>query len=203
MVDEWIGPAIIAAIVSGLVSAVGWFVNSWQARALEKRRREEKVHDYQVALRAEIAGDLLNLRVADRQEFLAAVTADYKRDPDYAPFVPRLPSNVVFGAIVDEIHVLDGSVIAPIIHYAQLRQAVEQLIDDLRGSGFRRLSRERQLTMYGDYIATLDRLEVRAETAVAALNDALSSSDADPLNQALASAQGAGPAASDGEQVVP
>ena len=73
--NEWIGPAIIAAIVSGIVSAAGWFVNSWQERRLEKGRREEKVHDYQVALRAEIAGDLLNLRVADRAEFLAAVAA--------------------------------------------------------------------------------------------------------------------------------
>lgn len=41
--ELWVGPVIVAAIVSGLVSAAGWFVTSWQTIRLEERRRREKV----------------------------------------------------------------------------------------------------------------------------------------------------------------
>jgi hypothetical protein len=188
-VDPWVGPAIVAAIVSGLVSAAGWFVSSWQTRSLEVTRRSEKVRDFQIALRAEIASDLLNLEVADRSVFLQAVTAEYARDPTYAPFIPRLTSNAVFASIIADIHVLPAPVIAPVVHYARLRETLKLFIEDLRSEAFRGLPTERQLTMYADYLAQLDRLETRAAAALNALRRSLgiNSSDEDPLTQALAS----------------
>jgi len=184
--QSWIGPAIIAAVVSGIVSAVGWFVASWQAMRFERRRRDEKVRDFQVALRAEIASDLLNMQVANRGDFLATVTAEYERDPAYYPFVPRLASNVVFDAVVTEIQLLPEAVIRPVIRYARLRQTLERFIEDLRSETARTLAPQRQLTMYADYLATLDRLEALAGAAVAALDAVLNSSAAGPSTQVLA-----------------
>lgn len=188
--DLWIGPAIVAALVSATVSAIGWFVTSWQAARIEQRRRDEKVHDFQVALRAEIVTDLLAMQVADRAAFLASVTNEYANNPDYVPFVTRSATNVVFESVVGEIHILPGEVIEPVIRYAALRQTVDRFADDLRSYRFMELEAPRQLTMYSDYLATVDRLEALAERAKAALDQSLgvSSSDEGQPNPASASA---------------
>lgn len=170
--ELWVGPAIIAALVSALVSAAGWFVSSWQAQRLDERRRDEKVHDFQVALRAEIASDLLNLQVGDRTAMLAAVTSAMAQK-DYQPFVPHLARNVVFEQVVREIHILPADVIASIIHYAGLRQSVEHFIMDLRNAAKEKLPSERILLMMSDYFDMLDRLESLAAHAVSALDGSL------------------------------
>jgi hypothetical protein len=186
-VELWLGPVLVAAVVSGLVNIFGWYVTFRSTRKLDLMRRGEKVHDFQVALRAEVSSDLLNMEVADRASFLQDVAARFAADPSYSPVVPRLASNVVFEAIVREVHVLPAAVIAPVIHYARLRQTLEQFVEDMRSESFRRLPSERQLTMYSDYIATYDRLEALAQNAVAALDDSLNSSGAVLSNQASAS----------------
>jgi hypothetical protein len=186
--EAWFGPAIVAAVVSGLVSAAGWFVTSWQAIRLEQRRRDEKVRDFQTALLAEIDRDFANMAVADRAEFLEAVRAQYRADPAFVPFGPRLASNVVFDVVVREIHILPGDVIRPVIDYARVRQTLERFVEDMRGEGFRSLAADRQLTMYGDYLAMTDRLQRLAEIAGAELRRSLSSSGAVPSNRGSASA---------------
>lgn len=55
---SWIGPAIVAALISGLVSLIGLYLGGWIAIRHEKRRRREKVRDFQIALRAEIRSEL-------------------------------------------------------------------------------------------------------------------------------------------------
>ena len=117
----------------------------------------------------------------------SGLAARFAADPSYSPVVPRLASNVVFEAIVKEVHVLPAAVIAPVIHYARLRQTLEQFVEDMRAESFRRLPSERQLTMYSDYIATYDRLEALAQNAVAALDASLNSSGAVLSNRASAS----------------
>ncbi len=187
--DPWIGPAIIAAIVSGVISVAGWFVNSWQVRRLEQLRRDEKVHDFQVALEAEIRSDYVAMSVIDRAAHLQDVAAHYAEDRTYSIAVPHIASNVVFAAVVGEIHVLPGSVIAPVVDYARLRQTVEQFVIDLRSDKFTALPQARQLAMYSDYLKMLDRLEILAEQAIAALSRSLlSSPDAGQSNQLSAAA---------------
>ena len=185
--ELWVGPAIIAALVSALVSAAGWFVSSWQAQRLDERRRDEKVHDFQVALRAEIHSDLLNMVVADRAEFLDEIAARYRSDMNYSVVVAHLARNMVFESIVGQIHVLPGDVIAPVIHYARLRQTIERFIDDLRANSFSQLSAERQLTMYSDYLEMTGRLEALAQNAIAAIDLSLNNQDAGQSNPVSAS----------------
>jgi hypothetical protein len=188
-VDLWVGPAIIAALVSALVSALGWFVTSWQTLRLEARRRAEKVRDFQVALRAEIASDLLNLQVTgDRAPMLEAVTAAFANDENYQPFVPQLAENVVFAQIVREIHVLPGDVIASVVAYAGLRQSAEHFIADLRTASKDRLPAKRQLLMMSDYFEMLGRLEMLAAKAVQMLDASIASKPGEgPSNPASAS----------------
>ena len=175
--ELWVGPAIIAALVSALVSAAGWFVSSWQALRLDERRRDEKVHDFQIALRAEIHSDLLTMVVADRAAFLEEIAARYRADLNYSVVVAHLARNVVFESIVGQIHLLPAEVISPVIHYARLRQTIESFIDDLRASSFSQLSAERQLTMYSDYLDMTGRLEALAQNAIAAIDLSLNSQD--------------------------
>jgi hypothetical protein len=171
--DPWVGPAIIAAIVSGVVSAVGWFVNSWQSRRNERASRAEKVHDFQVALLAEIESDLLSTSVFDRAELLRSVSARYREEPGYSVLVPHLASNVIFDAIVKEIHILPGDVIGPVVDYQRLRQTLERFAADLRASNFGQLPPERQLVMYTDYLEIIGRLEELAQRAAIALQNSL------------------------------
>lgn len=190
--DPWIGPAIIAAVVSGVVSAAGWFVTSWQQLRLERQRRHEKVRDFQVALRAEIETDLLNMVVVDRTTLLAEVEGYYAQDPTFSIVVPFMSRNVVFDVIVKEIHVLPGVIIGRVVLYARLRQTIENFIGDLRSDRFRELPPKRQLTMYGDYLQMLERLEALAQQAIAALDRslALNTQDEDQSNLSSASGQG-------------
>lgn len=187
--EVWVGPAIIAALVSALVSAAGWFVSSWQAQRMDQMRRDEKVHDFQIALRAEIASDLLVLQVGNRDEMLTAVAAAMSQ-PDYQPFVPHLANNVVFEQIVREIHVLPGDVIAAVIHYSGLRQLVEYFITDLRNATKDGLSSQRILLMMSDYFDMLDRLETLATKAVNALDASLAINKPDAAPPSPGSAWG-------------
>ena len=186
--ELWIGPAIVAALVSAFVSAAGWFVSSWQAQRLDERRRAEKVHDYQVALRAEIASDLLGLQVGDRGEMLAGVASAMAQN-GYKPFVPHLAKNLVFEQVVREIHILPGNVIAAIISYSGLRQSVEYFVTDIRGATNENVPSERVLLMMSDYFDMLDRLEALAANAVSALDASLKVNRPDevPPNQGSAS----------------
>lgn len=202
--ELWIGPAIIAALVSALVSAMGWFVTSWQTQRLETRRRREKVRDFQAALRAEIASELLGLQVGSRDDMLAGVTAALSSDASYQPFVPRLGQNLVFEQVVKEIHILPGAVIGSVIAYQQLRQSVGHFIEDIREA--KELPPQRKLLMISDYIDMLDRLEILATNAVAALERSLllSKPDVDPPTPRSASAQAlAEPSASSGQSSSP
>lgn len=174
--EPWIGPAIVAAVVSGAVSALGWFVTGWQALRLDERRRTEKVNDFQVALRAEIESELQHLGGTDRGDLLSVVTTRMASDTGYVPFVPKLAGSPVFEALVREIQILPAAVISPVIRYARFRQTVERFVEDLRDPRYGALDGDRRLAMYTDYLAMLDSLEGWASAALAALDASLNSS---------------------------
>ena len=177
--ELWVGPAIVAAIVSGLINAAGWFVTFRQSRRLEQLRRDERIHDFQVAIRAEIASDLLGQTVFDHDELYGAVEAKYRTEAGYSVLVPHLASNVIFEAVVKEIHVLPGDVIEPLVDYQRLRQTIERFAADLRAPGFAALPAERQLAMFSDYLKMTGRLQQLARRALVALDNSLGFSTLD------------------------
>jgi hypothetical protein len=123
-VGAWIGPAIVAAVISGIVSLIVVQLNFRQSRRIDQLRRLEKIRDFQIALRAEIRSELRNLSQYDVKSLLKEVRARYDAEPGYSVSVPRLPKHLVFDAIVGEIHILPEAVIDPVVLYARQRQAV-------------------------------------------------------------------------------
>lgn len=150
--EVWVGPAIVAAVISGLVSVVVVQLNFRQERRIERLRREEKIRDFQIALQAEIRSELANLQRFDLGPLLAEVESRYARDRDYSVVVPRIAKHVVFEAVAKEIHILPEAVIGPVVFYARQRQVIEQLAEDMRDTSFKALAPERQLIMYRDYL---------------------------------------------------
>jgi hypothetical protein len=170
--DAWVGPAIVAAVISGLVSLIVVQLNFRGARKADRLRRAEKVRDIQIALRAEIRSELMNLRHHAIDAAVIEVTRRYAEESGYSVSVPRPAKHIVFEAIVGEIHILPERVIDPIVLYVRQRQAVERLVEDMRDSSFKTLSRDRQLAMYEDYARMWTTWRDLAEDAEAALNNA-------------------------------
>lgn len=174
MVEAWVGPAIVAAIISGLISLAVVQLNFRQGRKLEQARRDEKVRDFQIAIRAEIRSELRNLVQHDVAEQLVLVKSRYERDPDYSVSVPRPVRQSVFEALVNEIHVLPEAVIDPVVLYARQRNAIDSIVEDMRAPSFVALSREQQIAMYEDYLRMWDAWREFAVAAEAALSGSAS-----------------------------
>jgi hypothetical protein len=171
--NTWLGPALIAAVISSLVTAVGWLVNYRTSLGLEKERRLEKVRDFQIALRAEIRSELHHLREVDFAANFAKIEARYGESKDYSVLVTSLVQHVVFDTLVKEIYLLPEAVIDPLILYARQRQIVDQFASDMRLDTFRNAPKAQQLEMYRKYLDLMSHMLRLAQAAVAALDFAL------------------------------
>ncbi|HEY5818652.1 MAG TPA: hypothetical protein VIU14_09685 [Mesorhizobium sp.] len=168
--EGWVGPAIVAAVISGLVSLVLVQLNFRQSRRIEQIRRDEKIRDFQIALRAEIRAELLNLSHYDIEAQRSEVRRRYESDPSYSVSVPRPVRQAVFDALISEIHILPEAVIDPVVLFERQRNVVESLAEDMRDASFKMLSREQQLAMYDDYLMMWDTWRSFALNAEAVLN---------------------------------
>lgn len=168
--EAWVGPAIVAAVISGLVSLIVVQLNFAQGRKVERRRREEKIRDFQIALRAEIRSELANLSRFDLDGVLLQMERRYAEEPDFSVSVPRVTKHIVFEAIVGELHILPEAVIGPVVLYVRQRHAVESFTEDMRDATFKLLSKDRQLSMYRDYLEMWEQWRALADQAEKALS---------------------------------
>lgn len=152
MVEAWVGPAIVAAVISSIIGAIGWFVTYRLTISLDERRRAEKIRDFQIALRAEIWSELANLERFDLDALYADVVKRYQADEAYSVSVPRLARQIVFETVAGEIHILPEAVIGPVVLYARQREVVESMTKDIQDGRFATLAKDRQLAMYRDYL---------------------------------------------------
>jgi hypothetical protein len=151
--EAWIGPAILAAVIAALISVVGWFVTFRQSLQLEQRRRDEKVHDFMIALRAEIRGGLKGLEdFGKTDEILSRIQENYDASEEYSVTVPSVTPHVIFEAIVSEIHILPEEVIDDVVLYYEQHNAIAQLAEDMRAERFNKLAPKYQMQMYEDYL---------------------------------------------------
>lgn len=172
----WIGPAIVAAVISSLISVAGWIVSYNLDHRRERVRRLERVRDFLIALRAEIRSELHNLKSTDFEAHYSQIKANYS-DETYSVSVSTPAPHVVFDAIVKEIQILPAIVIDPIVIYTRQRHAIESLVGDMRSERFSKLPSDRQLAMYRDYIDLKKHLLELAETSVEVLSAALGRSE--------------------------
>lgn len=169
----WLGPAIIAALISGSISLIGLYLGGWIAIRHERRRRREKVRDFQIALRAEIRSELHNLASIDFDKHFEEIEQRYASKPGYSVFPSYPARHVVFEALKDEIHVLPEPVIDIVILYWRQRYAIEKFVEDMRDERFARLDSERQLEMYKDYVGMQKYLTETARLSARALDRSL------------------------------
>ncbi len=170
MFQSFIGPAIVAAVISALVTAAGWFVTYKTSLGIEKEKRREKVRDFQVALRAEIRSELHNLNDENLTFELEKIEQNYSKSKDYSVFVPSLARHIVFESLVKDIHVLPESVIDPLILYTRQRQLLDQFAADMRSDRFLKINQNRQVEMYQDYVGVTRYLKSLANDAVTAID---------------------------------
>ncbi len=148
-----IDPRIWQAVIAGAFVALGWIMNGWQNRRERRARRDERVRDVHRALYAEISAYLNNLGSEQALDiFCADMVARMQDDPDFAPLIPTESDDLIFTAIVEEIHVLPRTSIDAVVLYYRQLGAISALISDMRAPSFRALAAGQRIQMYSDYI---------------------------------------------------
>jgi hypothetical protein len=121
MANEWIGAAVTASLVSGLVTALGWWASHHNSVRLDGLRRIEKIRDYKSALAAEITANLDRFSDVDlathRAEMVRRIEASGETTPSFTPFVPRYATTIVFDRLLTEIALLPNEAIEAVVLY--------------------------------------------------------------------------------------
>ena len=181
---EWIGPAIIAAVMAASINVAGWFVTGQREVRRDRRRRRERREDLQIALRAEIQHymDILSNPGFDLREVWAEVVGQMETDEEYAPFVPSERNDTVFKTVLTDISILPEQVIGPVVRYYNQVFAIEAMIDDLRSYKFDGMDQEQRIKMYTDYISLkLEALD-QGNQAIETLNNSIGAPNGTAIN---------------------
>ncbi len=156
--DESIDVRVRQAMIAGSVVAAGWIITFLLQEYRFYRERRERRNDLQRALYAEIRACLDGQLRRDNlesygSEMVARMQDAADEGEDYIPFIPHETNDIVFKAIISDVHVLPIASIDPIVlYYAQLA-AIDALIADLRSEAFTKLDVDRRIAMYRDYIS--------------------------------------------------
>ena len=173
-IDAWIGPVIIASAIAAMVTVLGWVVAGRRDRQAAERLRQEKQGDICTALLAEIVHYVDGLEYFDLDELWEGVVAEMEQDATYLPFIPSERNDVIFHAIVANIHILPEAVIMPVARYYNQLFAVEAIIADLRSSDMKSEPQEKRISIYTDYISLKKQSVADGLSAIAALQAHLS-----------------------------
>jgi hypothetical protein len=192
--EGWIESAVIAVVISSLVTVAGWFVAHGSERRLEAARRQEKIQDYQTALLADIRSTGSRFASVDYDRHLDEVTTRIEQAPDddpYTPFVPREPGSLLWPSIAQEVHILPTEVIDRVVLFFSQLETIRNFVDDLRSEQFARLEKSRKAAMYRDYVRMCRVASQQAADAQAALRAGLGLA---PLNSLEPAPSGLGAA---------
>ena len=175
--ENWVGPAVTATIISSLIAITGWYVALRTSLRLDRTRREEKVRDVQTAVLAEIESNQSRFAIIDLDAHLGAIASRIRTEPNYTPYVPKDASTIIFDALLKAIHILPISTVEPVVSYYKQVIAVGYFVEDLRSESFRSLDPDRQIAMYTDYIDMIRSALNEAERAHHALSSSLKRAD--------------------------
>lgn len=171
-----IDTVVIAAAVSAAVTVVGWFASHWSTRRLEDSRRNEKIIDVQTALLADIESNLSRYAEIDLDAHLKSITDRILKPgaaKPFTPFVPRDAIEVVFEAIIADIHILPTDVIGDVVGYYKQEYKLRELIFDLRSDRYSELEPERKAQIYRDYVWQIKTVIYSGTTAINGLSQSL------------------------------
>ena len=166
--EAWIGPAIVAVLISSIVTVAGWFMALRHERLREAERRQERIEDIQTALLADIRSSSHRFSGTDLDLHLREIEARISRAMPaeaYTPFVPREPGSLLWPSVAGEVHILPNEVIDAVVIYFSQLETIRLFAEDLRADQFASLNPERKIEMYGDYIKMAKYLVDLAEEA--------------------------------------
>lgn len=172
--DAWIGPVIIASAIAAMVTVLGWVVAGRRDRQAEDRQRVEKQDDICTALLAEIVHYVDGLEYFDLDALWETVVAEMEEDVTYLPFIPSERNDVIFHAIVANIHILPEAVIMPVARYYNQLFAVDAIIADLRSNDMKSEAQDKRISIYTDYISLKKQSVADGLSAISALQAHLS-----------------------------
>jgi hypothetical protein len=171
--EIWAGPAIIAALVTALLTL--W--RDWQQerrgdrqtqRDQQERRRRQK--DTAAALMAEIDAFRRSFSHADLKAHMSEITQAFREDPQFSPVLLRQSFDFVYRSHVQDLGVIASDALVPVVAFYGQLDRVAKVIEDLRSDSLLRVPSERRLEIYRDYV---EMLETALDDAVTA-RDALS-----------------------------
>ena len=168
--------AIIAAIVSAAVTALGWFASHWSEQRLETQRRIERIVDVQTALLAEIESNLTRYEEIDLDQHTTDMVRNItrkRRGRSFTPFVPRYATEIIFEAMLADIHILPTETIDDVVAYYKQEYKLRELVEDLRSSRYQELEQDRKARIYEDYVWQIKTVLVTGEEARGALRSSL------------------------------
>ena len=168
--------ALIAAVVSAAVTAFGWFASHWSEQRLETERRIEKIVDVQTALLAEIESNLTRYEEIDLDEHVANMVRRIRRKDGkaaFTPFVPRYATEIIFEAMLPDIHILPTETIDDVVAYYKQEYKLRELVEDLRSPRYQELEQDRKARVYEDYVWQIKTVLITGEQARSALRASL------------------------------
>ena len=168
--------AILAAIVSAAVTALGWFASHWSEQRLETKRRIERIVDVQTALLAEIESNLTRYEEIDLDQHTTDMVrriTQKGRGTSFTPFVPRYATEIIFEAMLADIHILPTETIDDVVAYYKQEYKLRELVEDLRSSRYQELEQDRKARIYEDYVWQIKTVLITGEEARGALRNSL------------------------------
>lgn len=168
--------AVIAAVVSAAVTALGWFASHWSEQRLDTQRRIEKIVDVQTALLAEIESNLTRYEEIDLDLHTSQMVRrimQKTRGRNFTPFVPRYATEIVFEAMLADIHILPTETIDDVVAYYKQEYKLRELVEDLRSDRYNELEQDRKARIYEDYVWQIKTVLVTGEGARNALRGSL------------------------------
>lgn len=163
--DDYLSPQAQQAVIAGLFLSAGWWVVALQNRRRDAKQRRERVDDMQRALLAEVRAHVVALERQTREGNFDELLASIRRG-EAGLVMPHGGNDRIFRAVLNDIHLLPGLVIDPVVIYYRLIAVMDAMADSIR-----RLARarpDRAAEMMIDYIllnaetreAGLDVLEI-------------------------------------------
>lgn len=143
------------AIIAGTVVSLGWLMTFVFREGSELIERTQRGRDLQKALRAEIEDYFEALDDGNNDETINSLRARFelaKTDTAAFPFFPLVSEPVIFNTLSKDVHILPEMVINNTIRFYSMLTDVRLFAEDFRTDNFERLSAERKLLAFEDYI---------------------------------------------------
>jgi hypothetical protein len=130
----------------------------------------------QTALLAEIESNLTRYEEIDLDRHTTQMVGrimQKSKGRNFTPFVPRYATEIVFEAMLADIHILPTETIDDVVAYYKQEYKLRELVEDLRSDRYHELEQDRKARIYEDYVWQIKTVLVTGEGARSALRASL------------------------------